>query len=310
MRRSLATAALTAAGAKLGRGALASVQASFRIQPNLSGPAAPTQSPTPTLTSHFAARLAPAKYATKLARARSYRNTTRMIQDIGYHFINMSVKPGRKGSGKTCHRQVLAMALSRTTLYSALGVFAALVHAGVPAQALQVSCKPAQVAFDVPRNWAEDNEQALFEQGFIVPPEPLYALVASPGPLPSHHTFNPSPVPWLFVTVETDDDLLPPSQLYKLAPEYLQYLADGNPTVTTSVKSLVAPSSVQQGGLSGSAAVLTVASGGTSTSIDEVAYEKGDRLWLVIAGCSTHCYRKNQATITQIMDSVRVGTAA
>jgi hypothetical protein len=57
---------------------------------------------------------------------------------------------------------------------------------------------------------------------------------------------------------------------------------------------------VQQGGLRGSAAALTVNSRGGTTSSDEVAYEKGDRLWLVIAGCSASCYDKNQTRITQI----------
>ena len=143
-----------------------------------------------------------------------------------------------------------------------------------------------------------------------MPPEPLYALVASPAALPSHKAFNPSLVPWLFVTVENDDDLLPPPELYKLAPEYLQYLGTASPGATTSVKSLVAPHLVRQGGLSGSAAALTVASPGGATSIDELAYERGDRLWLVIAGCSASCYEKYRTTITQIVQSVRVGTAA
>ncbi len=233
-----------------------------------------------------------------------------MIRAIGGHFVKMSVKARRKGSGKTCLQLVLATAVSRTTLFSALGIFAALANAGVPAQELRVGCKPAHVAYDVPRSWAEDNEQTLFEQGFIVPPMPLYALVASPGPLPSHNAFNPSPVPWLFVTVENDDDLLPPPELYELAPEYLQYLGNASPAATTSMKSLVAHHLVKQGGLSGSAAALTVAFPGGATSIDELAYEKGDRLWLVIAGCSASCYEKYQTTITQIVDSVRVGTAA
>ena len=81
-------------------------------------------------------------------------------------------------------------------------------------------------------------------------------LVPSPTPLPSHNAFNPSTVPCLFETVETDDDLLPPSELYKLAPKYLQYLANDSSGVRTSVKSLVAPHPVQQGGLSESAAAL------------------------------------------------------
>lgn len=195
-------------------------------------------------------------------------------------------------------------------LFPALAVFATLVHAAAPTGNSHVSCKDAQYAFDVPRTWIMDNEQTLFEQGFIVPPEPLYALVASPGPSPSHYALNPSPVPWLFVTVETDDNLLPPSQLYELGPQYLQYLANDSPGATSSVKSLEAQHPVRQGGLSGSAAALTVAAPGGGTSIDEVAYEKGDRLWLVIAGCSVSCYHNNHITITRIVDSVRVGTSA
>jgi hypothetical protein len=117
-------------------------------------------------------------------------------------------------------------------------------------------------------------------------------------------------VPWLFVTVETDDNLLPPSQLYELAPEYLQSLATDSPGSTTSVKNIEAHHPVQQRGLGGSTAALTVMSQTGGTSIDEVAYEQADRLWLVIAGCSVSCYENNRTTITQIVSSVRVGTAA
>jgi hypothetical protein len=72
-------------------------------------------------------------------------------------------------------------------LLPALAVSAALAHTPVPAEYSHVSCKAVHIAFDVPRTWTIDNEEALFEQGFIVPPEPLYALVTSPGPLPSHY---------------------------------------------------------------------------------------------------------------------------
>jgi hypothetical protein len=202
------------------------------------------------------------------------------------------------------------MALSPTKLLSALAVFVTLAHPAFPAPSVHVRYKPAQIALDVPRTWLVDNEQTLFEQGFIVPPEPLYALVASPAPLPSHDAFKPSSVPWLFVTVESDDDLLPPSELYALAPEYLQYLATNSPGARTSVKNLVPPRPVRQGGLSGSTAAMTVVSAEGQTSIDEVAYEKGDTLWLVIAGCSTSCYDRYQSKMTEIVDSVRVGTAA
>ena len=70
-------------------------------------------------------------------------------------------------------------------LLPALAVSVALAPAAVPAENSHLSCKPAQIAFDIPRAWVIDNEQTLFEQGFIVPPEPLYALVASPGPCPA-----------------------------------------------------------------------------------------------------------------------------
>lgn len=201
----------------------------------------------------------------------------------------------------------MLMAFGPSRLFSALTALAALGHAAVPGQNLHLSCKPAQMAFDVPRTWVIDDEQTLFEQGFIVPPMPLYAVVASPGQWPSHNAFNPSPVPWLFVTVETDNDLLPPSELYKLAPEYLQYLANNSPGVTTPVKTLVAHHLVQQGGLTGSTAAFRVGSGRGATSVDVLAYEKGDRLWLVIAGCSASCYELYEPTIKRIVNSVRVG---
>jgi hypothetical protein len=171
--------------------------------------------------------------------------------------------------------------------------------------------KPAQISFQVPKAWVVDNEQTLFAQGFVVPPMPLYALVAAPAATPSRLAFNPSSVPWLFVTVENVSDMLPPAQLYELAPNYLEYLAsEAGPTVTTAVKTLVAPNRVEQGGLSGSTAAMTVVSQGSSTSFEDLAYERGSQLWLVIAGCSSSCYRQNAGAIRQIVNSVRVGTAS
>ncbi len=188
----------------------------------------------------------------------------------------------------------------------ALALSGALVSAPATNE-LHEHSKPAQISFDVPGSWVVDDEQELFDVGFIVPPEPLYALVASPAKTPAFMAFNPSSVPWLFVTVEADHDLLPPSQLYELAPEYLQELATQSGPAPTEVKTLVPHHPVHQGGLSGSAAALTVVSPAGHTSIDDLAYEKGGRLWLVIAGCSASCYDNNQTTITQIVSSVRVG---
>ena len=124
-----------------------------------------------------------------------------------------------------------------------LALFGALIHSAPATNELHEHSGPAQISFDVPRSWVVDDEQELSQVGFIVPPEPLYALVASPAKTPAFMAFNPSPVPWLFVTVETDHDLLPPSQLYELAPQYLEELATQSGPASTEVKTLVAESS-------------------------------------------------------------------
>ena len=82
---------------------------------------------------------------------------------------------------------------------------------------------------------------------------PLYALVASPTKTPASVALNASAVPWLFVTVETDRDLLPAPQLYKLAPEYLESLASESGNPVSAVDSIVPHHPVRQGGLNGSA---------------------------------------------------------
>jgi hypothetical protein len=76
------------------------------------------------------------------------------------------------------------------------------------------------------------------------------------------------------------------------------------------VKTLVAHHPVHQGGLSGSTAALTIASSVGTTSFDELVYEKGGQLWLIVAGCSASCYDRNLTTIVEIVNGVRVGTAA
>jgi len=189
----------------------------------------------------------------------------------------------------------------------ALALVGALAHTGAAAHNVQEGSKPAQISFAVPKNWVVENEQALFEQGFIVPPEPLFALVASPAPTPSSFVLEASSVPWLFVTVEDPSAMLPPSQAYELVPEYLRQAEPGYSGA--AVKTLVAHHLVHQGGLSGSAAALTVVSGVGSISFDELAYEKGSQLWLIVAGCSASCFDNNRVTITQIVNFVRVGTA-
>ncbi len=148
----------------------------------------------------------------------------------------------------------------------------ASVHTGAAVNDAHEGSKAAQISFDVLKHWVVQNEQTLFEVGFIVPPEPLFALVASPAAAPSSFVLEASTAPWLFVSVEDPTSLLPPSQTYELIPQYLVQAEPGYSGAT--VKTLVAHHSVHQGGLIGSTAVLTVVSSAGSTSFDELAYEK------------------------------------
>ncbi len=149
----------------------------------------------------------------------------------------------------------------------------------------------AQFSFGVPDDWVVQNEQELSTSGFIVPPAPLFALVASPSQAPSSVVLEASSAPWLFVTVEEVPPIEPPSQACQLVPQYLVQAEPGYSGAT--VKTLVAHHFAHQGGLSGSTAALTVASSAGSTSFDELAYEKNGQLWLIVAGCSASCYDSN-----------------
>jgi hypothetical protein len=170
--------------------------------------------------------------------------------------------------------------------------------------------KAAQISLDLPKQWVISDEQTLFEQGFIVAPEPLYSLVASPAPTPSTVVFAASSMPWLFVSVEADNDMLPAADLYTLAPTYLESLATESGNPVTKLKMIIPHHVLHQGGLAGSAAALTLSSPSGDTSINEVAFGKGDQLWMVIVGCSAVCFNGDQEQIRLIVASVRVGMAA
>ncbi|MGZ4350143.1 MAG: hypothetical protein ACXVRX_06405, partial [Solirubrobacteraceae bacterium] len=98
MRRTLIAGMLVAAVASVVIG----VAASASGQPNLAaGRAAPTSAPAAAVPARgsamtadlVAARLATAKYATNLARAKAdgYHILTKMIPNMGYHFINPKI---------------------------------------------------------------------------------------------------------------------------------------------------------------------------------------------------------------------------
>jgi hypothetical protein len=191
-----------------------------------------------------------------------------------------------------------------------VALLGALVQIGPAPTMVHETDKPAQISFNLPKNWVVDDEQTLFEVGFIVPPEPMYAVVASPNRTPYTQALLASSSPWALVTVETVSVTLPPAETYELAPSYLERLAANTGNSVTTLKTLVPHRPVHDGGLSGSTAATTVVSPGGSTSVDDLAYEKGGQLWLIVVGCSTSCYGQNSLTIEKIVNSVRVGTDA
>jgi hypothetical protein len=90
-RRSIGTA-FAVLGASLVVGVAASASVNTHSGPTHAAPAASRES---TVTADIvAARLATARYATNLARAKAagYRIITRMIPNMGYHFMNPNVK--------------------------------------------------------------------------------------------------------------------------------------------------------------------------------------------------------------------------
>jgi hypothetical protein len=200
------------------------------------------------------------------------------------------------------------MPLASLKFLFALALFGALAHPAAVDTYVQEGSTTARISFGVPKDWLVENEQKLSESGFIVPPPPLFALVASPAAAPSSFVLEASAAPWLFVTVEDLPSMPPPSQAYELVPQYLMQAEPGYSGAR--VESLVAHHSVHQGGLSGSTAALMVVSSDGSTSFDELAYEKDNQLWLIVGGCSASCYDVSRTTITQIVNGVRVGTSA
>jgi hypothetical protein len=135
-------------------------------------------------------------------------------------------------------------------------------------------------------------------------------LAGVPNP-PSGYAFSETPSPWFTVLVETGTSPpLSPHEAYRLAPEaelILQRSAGLDPQVT----SLTKPVDVSSGGLHGSQdRSEVVVAGAGDIELDEVVYVKGDTVWMVMSGCTVTCYEANSVTVGQVINSVRVGTAA
>ena len=77
----------------------------------------------------------------------------------------------------------------------ALAALGTLAHTGTAARDVHEGSTAAQISFEVPKDWVVQNETELCISGFIVPPEPLFALVASPARTPSDIVLEASAAP-------------------------------------------------------------------------------------------------------------------
>ena len=175
----------------------------------------------------------------------------------------------------------------------AAALFGALAHTGAAAANVHEGSLAAQISFGVPEDWVVQNEQELLTSGFIVPPEPLFALVASPSPGPSSFVLEASSAPWLFVTVEDPTSMLAPSQAYELMPQYLVQTEPGYSNA--KVETLVAHRSVHQGGLSASGVTF----GEYPTA---VVAQCQTRVPVVMCGTLRHPLRAHLAPAQRIRD--------
>ena len=163
------------------------------------------------------------------------------------------------------------------------------------------------------------NEHSLEKFGYLSAPYPAYTLIAGAEPAtlagvpnpPSDYALSETPSPWFMVLVETATSPAPsPGTAYELAPEGEVTLQEEQ-GLRPSVISLTKPEGVSSGGLRGSEdRSEVIVPGAGDIELDEVVYTKGDTAWIAMAGCTVACYNANAVTLSSVISSVKVGTAA
>lgn len=181
------------------------------------------------------------------------------------------------------------------------------------------SNKTALISYDLPASWQVESEHNLEKAGYLFAPYPTYELIAGGEPAilvgvpnpPTAYAFSETPSPWFVAVVETGASPAPlPSVAYELAPEG-EMTIQQEQGLDPSLVNLSEPAAVYSGGVRGSEdrSELMVPGAG-EIELNEVGYARGNTVWEAMAGCTVACYNANEATINQVIDSVRVGAAA
>jgi hypothetical protein len=183
----------------------------------------------------------------------------------------------------------------------------------------QYSCQKELVSYQLPSTWQVQKEHNLEEIAYLSAPYPPYTLIAGAEPAtlagvpnpPSAYALSETPSPWFMVLVETATSPAPlPEKAYELAPEGEVTLQEEQ-GLDPSVTSLTKPQDVRSGGVPGSEdRSEVIVPGAGDIELDEVVYTKGRTVWLAMTGCTVACYNANAVTLSSVIDSVKVGTAA
>ena len=181
------------------------------------------------------------------------------------------------------------------------------------------SSKRELISYRLPPAWQLQNGDILERIGYLSAPYPVYALIAGaelatldgvPNP-PSVYVFSETPSPWFTVLVEAGTAPAPsPEKAYELAPEGELTLQEEQ-GLSPSVKSLTKPVDVSSGGIRGSEdRTEVIVPGAGNIELDGVVYTKGHTVWMAMVGCTVACYNANAVTLSRVISSVKVGTAA
>jgi len=183
----------------------------------------------------------------------------------------------------------------------------------------QYSSTSDPISWELPSTWRVQSEYNLEKTGYLQAPYPTYTLIAGAEPAqldgvdnpPSVYAFSETPSPWFMVLVERGTSAVPPAaEAYELAPEGEMTLQEKE-GLEPRLVNLTKPANVSSGGIRGSQARSEViVPGAGDIELDEVVYAKGHTIWMTMAGCTVACYNANAGTLSRVIDSVKVGTAA
>jgi hypothetical protein len=183
----------------------------------------------------------------------------------------------------------------------------------------EYSSEAGRISYELPSAWNVQNEDNLQKAGYLTAPYSTYTLIGGAEPArlsgvpnpPDGYAFSETPSPWFLVVVKTGTSAAPsPSNAYQLAPDGEASFQEQQ-GLDPRVVSLTQPLHVSSGGLQGSEdRSEVIVPGAGDIELNEVVYAKGETIWMAMVGCTVACYNASAATLTQVIDSVKVGTAS